>query len=138
MRDLSEAFIQQQCIIHLTNNHGLKRHEPNRWKIFSIPNEMAMGIRSALLELKLPQRLVDQAIALALKRAKNTGFTPGVSDTIITGPNGITLYVEFKTKIGRQSDEQIEFQRQIELTGHKYYLCRSLEEFKQIIKKYGA
>jgi len=133
MREESESYIQQTCLMWLNNNYGLQRHEPNRWMMFSIPNELAMGIRSALLELKLPQKYVDQAIALALKKASNTGFTPGVSDTIIVAPGGITLYIEFKTKIGRQSDEQIEFERRVTMLGHRYYLVRSLEEFKSII-----
>lgn len=134
MREESESFIQQSSLMWLNNNYGLIKHEPNRWMMFSIPNELAMGIRSALLELKLPERLINQAIALALKKAKNTGFTPGVSDAIVMAPSGVTLYIEFKTKIGRQSDEQIEFQRRCELLGHKYYLCRSLLEFQSIIK----
>lgn len=134
MREESESYIQQQCLLYLSTHHGLIKHEPNRWMMFSIPNELAMGIRSALLELKLPQKYVDQAIALALKKARNTGFLPGVSDTIVVAPNGVTLYIEFKTPIGRQSDEQIEFERRVTMLGHKYYLCRSLLDFKSIIK----
>lgn len=133
MREESESYIQQTCLMWLSTHHGLIKHEPNRWMMFSIPNELAMGIRSALLELKLPQKYVDQAIALALKKARNTGFLPGVSDTIIVAPNGVTLYIEFKTKIGRQSDEQIEFERRVTMLGHKYYLVRSLVEFQSII-----
>lgn len=134
MREESESYIQQSALMWLNNNHGLIKHEPNRWLGYSVPNELAMGIRSALLELKLPQKYVDQAIALALKKARNTGFLPGVSDTIIVAPNGVTLYIEFKTKIGRQSDEQIEFERRVSMLGHRYYLCRSLIEFQSIIE----
>lgn len=134
MREESESHIQQSCLLWLNSHSGMIKHEPSRSVMFSVPNELAMGIRSALLELKLPQRLVDQAIALALKRAKNTGFTPGVSDTIVLLPNAVTLYIEFKTKIGRQSPEQIEFQRRVEMLGHKYYLCKSLLDFQNIIK----
>lgn len=131
MKTITESFIQQECLIHLNNTYGMKKHSP-RLLMFSIPNEIAMMIRSALLELGLPASKVDQAVAIALKKVKNTGFTPGVSDSIIVMP-GKTLYVEFKTMIGIQSNDQKEFESRVTALGHKYHLCRSLTEFKKII-----
>ncbi len=137
MIKITESYIQQQCLMFLNREHGMVKHEPNRWVMFSVPNELLMGVRSALLEMKLPQRLIDQAIAIAVKKAKNTGFTPGVSDTIIVAPNGVSLYIEFKTPTGTQSSEQKEFQDRVQMLGHSYYLCRSLEEFKNIINTHA-
>lgn len=136
MIKITESYIQQQCYMWLTNSHGLKHHEP-RLLMFSIPNEIAMAIRSVLIELKLPVRLVDQAIAIALKKVKNTGFLPGVSDTVVCCNGGVSLYIEFKTPTGTQSSEQKEFQERVQMLGHSYYLCRSLEEFKQIIQNHA-
>ena len=131
----SESQIQQECWIWLTNTHGLKSN-PNRVIMFSIPNEIVMAIRSALIQFKVPKRLVDQIIAYAVKKIKNTGFLPGVSDTIVALPNGITLYVEFKTPTGSQSVDQKEFQSILDNIGHHYYICRSVEFFKEIINSH--
>jgi len=46
-----------------------------------------------------------------------------------------TIFVEVKNEKGKQSEIQKYIQKQIELQGFKYYLVRSLEEFKQIIDK---
>ena len=48
--------------------------------------------------------------------------------------NNSTIFVEVKNEKGIQSEIQKYIQKQIELQGFKYYLVRSLEEFKQKIK----
>lgn len=131
---ITEAYIQQECYIYFQNTYA----RFGKGVFFSIPNELAMGIRSALLALKLNQRLVDQAIGIALKRVKNTGFLTGVSDTIIVLPNSITLYIEFKTSTGYQSQEQKDFQATLTALGHHYFICRSLDEFKKIIATFTS
>lgn len=130
-----EAQIQQECFIWLTNTYGLKT-DSKRAVMFSIPNEIVMAIRSALIQFKVPKRLVDQIIAFAIKKIKNTGFLPGVSDTIVALPNSITLYVEFKTPIGVQSVDQKEFQSILDNIGHNYHICRSVEDFKILINSH--
>jgi len=128
----TESHLQQSALIYLTNTYGLKHHNP-RLMMFSIPNEAAMLLRSVLLSIGLSKSIVDKATALAVKMMRNIGFTPGVSDTVVLLPNGVTLYVEFKTKDGVQSSDQKEFQSRCESLGHKYYLVRSLDQFKSII-----
>lgn len=61
-----------------------------------------------------------------------SGIMPGVSDLIILLPN-VALFVEVKNQTGRQSDKQLAFQTKVELLGFKYFLVRSLEDFKSII-----
>lgn len=128
----TESTIQQNCYMWLTNNHGLVSHNP-RLYMFSIPNETAMSIRSVLLSLGLNIKLVDQAVALIIRRNKNTGFRSGIADTVVLFP-GKTVYVEFKTPTGYQSEYQIEFQNTVERLNQRYYLCRSLEQFKSIVE----
>lgn len=48
--------------------------------------------------------------------------------------NNSTIFVEVKNEKGIQSEIQKYIQKQIELQGFKYYLVRSLEEFKQKLK----
>lgn len=62
----------------------------------------------------------------------NLGLLKGVSDLIVVLPDK-TLYVEFKSKTGRQSLEQKLFQQSIEKMNQKYYLVRSVDEFIKII-----
>ena len=68
------------------------------------------------------------------QRKVNTGLLKGVSDTIIIH-KGVCMFVEFKTLTGVISPFQKDFKEKVEKQGFKYYLIRSLEEFKKIIEK---
>lgn len=46
------------------------------------------------------------------------------------------LGIEMKTKTGRQSQEQKDFQKMFDAAGYKYVVVRSLEEFKSIVGEY--
>lgn len=46
--------------------------------------------------------------------------------------DGETIFVEFKTEVGKQSKLQEYIEKQLINQGFKYYLIRSLEEFKKI------
>lgn len=61
---------------------------------------------------------------------KRQGVKAGVADVILQIPKKgfASLCLEFKTKAGRQSKEQKEYQRQVEMAGSKYVVVRSVEE----------
>lgn len=61
---------------------------------------------------------------------KQQGVKAGVADVILQIPKKgfASLCLEFKTKTGRQSKEQREYQRQVEMAGSKYVVVRSVEE----------
>jgi hypothetical protein len=61
-----------------------------------------------------------------------SGVLAGVSDLIVIN-NGKTHFVELKDYKGKQSEKQKEFEKSIISQGHKYFLVRSLEEFKKIV-----
>lgn len=44
------------------------------------------------------------------------------------------VWIEVKTPKGRQSDEQKSFQKQVEASGHKYILARSLEDVEEVFR----
>lgn len=69
---------------------------------------------------------------------KRQGVTAGVADVILLVPKKgfASLCIEFKTKTGRQSDEQKEFQFQAEKCGSKYVVVRSVEQGIREVKKY--
>lgn len=132
MKRLSEAQIQALAFRWFTNEYGLKHHSP-RLSMFSVPNELAMMLRGVLMETRLPQQKIDQIIAVLSQRMKNMGLLPGVSDTICVLPQKV-LFIEFKTETGYQSPNQKEFQAAVQSCQHQYHVCRSLEQFQQIIK----
>lgn len=71
--------------------------------------------------------------ALEAKIMKSEGVLAGFSDLIIIAEKK-TLFVEVKTKQGRQSELQKRFQTSIERLGHQYCLCRSFDDFCSIVK----
>ena len=46
---------------------------------------------------------------------------------------GKTIFVEFKSEIGKQSELQKYQQKQLESQGFKYYLVNNLNNFKEIV-----
>jgi len=69
---------------------------------------------------------------------KRQGVKAGISDTILLIPKGgfASLCMEFKTKTGKQSEEQKEFQKQAENCGNKYVIVRSVKDAIQEMKNY--
>lgn len=72
------------------------------------------------------------------KNLKAQGVKSGVSDTLllIAKKGFSSLCLEFKVKKGKQSDEQIEFQKQAEEAGNKYVVVRSVKEAIDTLKWY--
>ena len=65
------------------------------------------------------------------KNMKKSGTLKGVADLVIVGNNGRVLFVEMKAGKNKQEDSQVIFQQKVEKLGHKYIICRSLEQFKK-------
>lgn len=69
---------------------------------------------------------------------KRQGVKRGVADVILQVPKKgyASLCLEFKTPTGRQSDEQKEYQRQVEMAGSKYVVVRSVEQAIRVMLQY--
>lgn len=93
-------------------------HIPDKL-LFSVPNG---GSRNKLEAINL----------------KRQGVKSGVSDVILLIPKGgfASLCMEFKTKTGKQSEEQKEFQKQTEKCGSKYVIVRSVKEAIEKVREY--
>ena len=76
-----------------------------------------------------------QRSALEAKIMKGEGVLAGFSDLIVI-VKGNVLFVEVKTKDGKQSDFQIKFQSDVERLGFQYSICRSLEDFIMTVEKW--
>lgn len=109
-----EERIQYQIVEYFTNTYCLKFHNP-RYCIFSVPN--------------------DTSDVRELMRKKSTGLKAGVSDLIVLMPNKC-MFVEVKTETGNQSDNQKQFQADVEELGFEYILVRSLLDFQNKINRY--
>lgn len=72
------------------------------------------------------------------KRAKKIGIKSGVADIHLALANKKyhSLYIEFKTHQNKQTESQIEFQRQVEAVGNKYIVCYSANEAIDVLKEY--
>lgn len=69
---------------------------------------------------------------------KRQGVKAGVADVILQVPKKgfASLCLEFKTKKGKQSRDQKEYQRQVEMAGSKYVVVRSVEEAIKVVLEY--
>lgn len=133
MKRISESSIQAECVKWFNNTYCLKNHTP-RLTYFQVPNEVAMMIRGVLQETRLPKNIIDKVIAIISQKLKNMGMRPGTSDMVFVLQEK-TLYIEFKTETGYQSPLQKEFEETVTALGHAYYICRSVEQFIEIIEK---
>lgn len=71
-------------------------------------------------------------------KMKAEGVWAGVSDIILLYPNKSYhgLCIEMKTPSGKQSEHQIEWQKDVENQGYKYTICHSFDEFKDTVENY--
>ena len=111
-----ESKIQQSCVKWF----GLQ-HAHLDGLLFAVPNGGRRGKTEAAI-------------------MKAEGVYPGVADLILLVPRGEShgLCIEMKTpsKTSKQSPSQKEWEKKVTGFGYEYFVCRSLEEFIQIIENY--
>lgn len=70
-------------------------------------------------------------------KLKAEGVVAGVADLILLVPYAFhALCIELKTKTGRQSPEQIEWQEKVRKKGYVYVVIRSLDDFIATVEGY--
>lgn len=71
-------------------------------------------------------------------KRKAMGVRAGFPDFILLYPSGGYPYlaIELKSEKGRQSPAQREYQEAVQQAGGLYILCRTLEEFREVINAY--
>lgn len=73
---------------------------------------------------------------------KKMGVTAGVSDLVLIGPRGQTVWIEIKLPDNHpfakhksiQSDNQIRFQERISSLGHRYVIVDSIDSYIGVLK----
>lgn len=92
---------------------------------------------ASYLSLVMPDKVMWSAIGhggggkIRGAQLKGMGLRRGLADFYIawyTINGQQTLWIELKSKDGRQSDEQKQFQACVENIGHSYIICRSIDE----------
>ena len=71
------------------------------------------------------------------KKLKAMGLVDGLADMGYLMKGGRMAYIEFKRppKKCKQQENQILFEQRVTDRGALYFICRSVEEFKQLIKQ---
>lgn len=112
----TESQIQQDCIKVFAAQYPVLYQEG---MLFHIANE---GIRLGKMGA----------------RVKKEGVVRGVADLCLCIPRGGygALYIEMKKPGSYQRPEQKEWQRNCEKYGNRYVVCKSVEEFMSVVKKY--
>lgn len=70
----------------------------------------------------------DKRDAIVGARLKQEGVLAGVADLHILLPGGRIIFVEMKTKQGKQSENQKKFQDTVENLGFEYLIWRSIDD----------
>ena len=119
-----EDDLQSQCIEFARFQYPSKL-------IFMIPNAMSFGGAGPAERGRFFGKLA---------KLKKMGLMKGVSDLFISeasrGYHG--LYLEAKTKIGKQSPEQNLFEKAVKFRGYDYHEFRTFEDFQSILAWYLA
>lgn len=102
-----ESEIQQSCV---------------RWFRYAFPHYIILSIPNG------GSRNVIEAANL-----KKEGALAGASDLMVIAERRV-LFIEMKKPKGRQSQLQKEFQHRVEVLGHRYVICYSLDDFMQKVK----
>ena len=69
-----------------------------------------------------------------IRHQQTLGSHKGLSD-LTAIKNGVTVYIEVKKPAGRQSEDQQQFQADIESHGGLYILAKSVEDVEFLCKK---
>lgn len=69
---------------------------------------------------------------------KAEGVVAGVADLLLLVPSGRFhgLCIEMKTRTGRQSQSQKDWERDVRGQGYEYTVCRSLDDFMERVCQY--
>lgn len=70
-----------------------------------------------------------------IKHHTKMGYEKGQADLMLLLKGGRCVFVELKTKTGRQSEDQKKFQKAVELLGFSYMVWRSLDDAEKFIKE---
>lgn len=75
--------------------------------------------------------------AMRVAFMKKEGMVPGAPDLIVFGKQGQVGTIEVKAKGGTARRTQKDCQERLESLGHRYALCRSVDDVKAALGEWG-
>ena len=133
MKKKLESNLQAEIVKFYTNTYCTKLNKPRHF-IFGVQNELSHEL-SMMISGKLPlmlRNVVKTSLNVLLSKAISMGMRNGVSDLIVLQPKRI-VFVELKSAVGKQREQQKEFEGIVTALGFEYYVIRDLETFKHKI-----
>lgn len=96
--------------------------------------EIQNAIRVALSEIGVVRRNNVGTFYTQDGRAVAVGI-PGEADLTLFQNGGKTVFIEVKTRTGRQSAKQKRFQKRFEQMGYEYIIMRSVDDAYKLIER---
>jgi len=121
-----ESAIQQACVKWF-------RLQYPREVIFAIPNGGARSKVEAGI-MKIEGVLAGVSDLFIMKNKINSGILAMISYEVKADTHG--LFIEMKTPEGKQTPSQKAFQIKCKEKDYQYSICRSLDEFMEVVKEY--
>jgi VRR-NUC domain len=75
--------------------------------------------------------------AIQMNALKRDGLMPGFPDLLVYAPDGRVGHIEVKCEGGKVSETQKDVRRWMDEWGHKYAVCRSLEDVAETLEGWG-
>lgn len=127
----TESKLQSDCFLWFNKNYCTTLNNP-RYKMFQVPNEIAMSLGGHLKTMGVSNAIIEKALKRLYADIKAMGFSSGVSDTIIVAPNKV-YFIEFKLPENNQQPNQKDFECIVTELGHYYAIIKTLEQFKSFV-----
>ena len=134
-----ESQIQFSIIQYLQLQKIYAVHIPNERKATpqAIMRLISLGMKPGFadLELWIPKNGVDKALLYHCMAhgEKYTGPMPTDGTKVLAN----VVYVEVKKPKGKQSENQIKFQKRCDVVGFDYHVVYSVEDVERLIRGYG-
>jgi len=72
------------------------------------------------------------------EKFKELGMRPGFPDMAIFRFEGLPIFIELKSKKGQLQDNQEDWRDTLQAMGFSWYLIRSVDDVKEVLKKEGV
>lgn len=124
-----ESAIQQVCVQWFRLRYPKLAHV-----LVHVPNEGKRMVKMVRTATGYRQ------VCTGAAKLKAEGMVPGVADLLLLVPRGGfgCLAIEMKSKKGVVRDTQKEWAEKCKAAGNMYAICRSVDEFMEIVDNYLA
>lgn len=102
----------------------------NNWS--GIIRKMLIGSLGKAKGMQAANTIISRIVA----KNKRMGQRAGTTDLVVALHGGKTIYIELKIQNGKLSEDQVTFAEDLAKRGHDAFICRSLDDFIEIIENF--